>query len=144
MPVTDKVRTLVFRRSHYCCEYCQIRDWWLEIDHIIPEARWEELGGGVGLHEPANLAAACIDCNNAKRDHVISVDELTGTFHFLDNPRSQSWFEHFSWTEDFLWLIGLTPIGRATVGRLKMNRCIYRQQRRLLRAGMEGGAATWP
>ncbi len=144
MPVTEKARTLVFRRAIHRCEYCQIRDWWLEVDHIIPESRWEELGGGDGLHGPSNLAAACIACNNAKRDHVTGVDELTGTVQLLFNPRTQAWSEHRSWTEDFLLLIGLTPIGRATVSRLKVNRPIYRQQRRLLRAAIEGGAAPWP
>jgi hypothetical protein len=144
VPVSQITRTLVFERSHHRCEYCQIRDWWLEVDHIIPESRWEEIRAGSGPHDPANLAAACIACNNAKRDLVTGIDVLTGTVQSLFDPRTESWFEHFTWSDDYAWILGLTPVGRATVDRLKMNRPIYRRQRLLLRAGMQGGAMPWP
>jgi hypothetical protein len=39
---------------------------------------------------------------------------------------------------------GLSPIGRATVNRLKMNRRPYRQQREILRLAALSGALSWP
>jgi hypothetical protein len=134
----------VFQRAGDRCEYCRIREWWLEVDHIIPEARWEELGGGPGLHGLANLAAACIACNNAKRHHVTGFDAVTATVQPLYNPRTLMWSEHFTWSGDFEWILGVSPIGRATVARLQMNRPIYRRQRRMLRSAMGGGTDAWP
>jgi hypothetical protein len=40
----------------------------------------------------------------------------------LFNPRRQLWKQHFSWSEDFLQIIGRTPTGRATVEALHLNR----------------------
>ncbi len=40
----------------------------------------------------------------------------------LFNPRQHSWSEHFIWSADGLLIIGLTPIGRATVATLVLNR----------------------
>jgi hypothetical protein len=54
------------------------------------------------------------------------------------------WDEHFAWANDYLRIDGLTPVGRATVARLKLNRPVYRRQRALLRMAMRGGGATWP
>jgi hypothetical protein len=39
---------------------------------------------------------------------------------------------------------GTTPIGRATVTRLRLNRELYQEQRRLLRAAMQAGGPPWP
>jgi hypothetical protein len=47
---------------------------------------------------------------------------LTRQLAPLFNPRIDKWSEHFQWSEDDLHIIGITPIGRATVNRLKMNR----------------------
>ncbi|WNZ24154.1 mitochondrial large ribosomal subunit protein uL30m [Leptolyngbya sp. NK1-12] len=33
-----------------------------------------------------------------------------------------TWSEHFAWSEDTTLIIGLTPIGRATVQTLRLNR----------------------
>lgn len=32
------------------------------------------------------------------------------------------WADHFVWNEDFSLIIGITPIGRATVETLQLNR----------------------
>ncbi len=37
------------------------------------------------------------------------------------NPREQNWFEHFQWSDDGLYIISLTAIGRATVVALQLN-----------------------
>jgi len=39
----------------------------------------------------------------------------------LFNPRINNWSEHFEWSNDDLYVIGITPMGRATVNRLKVN-----------------------
>lgn len=39
----------------------------------------------------------------------------------LFHPHRQVWEEHFKWSEDGTELVGLTPIGRATIAALKMN-----------------------
>ncbi|WP_098007881.1 HNH endonuclease [Streptomyces sp. sk226] len=61
MPVTKRLRYEVMRRDNYTCRYCgaaapSVK---LTIDHVIPQA----LGGP---DEPANLVAACEDCNSGK------------------------------------------------------------------------------
>jgi hypothetical protein len=33
-----------------------------------------------------------------------------------------NWHEHFAWNTDQLYLIGLTPTGRATISELDLNR----------------------
>ncbi len=40
----------------------------------------------------------------------------------LFNPRTQIWSEHFQFSDGYSLILGLTPIGRATVSRLKINR----------------------
>jgi hypothetical protein len=39
----------------------------------------------------------------------------------LFNPRTQKWFDHFRWSDDGLYILGLTPIGRATVLALHLS-----------------------
>ena len=45
-------------------------------------------------------------------------DEEVSLFH----PRRHLWSEQFIWSADKLYIIGLTPIGRATVEALELNR----------------------
>jgi hypothetical protein len=40
----------------------------------------------------------------------------------LFNPRTQAWTDHFAWSQDGSRVLGLTPSGRATLERLRMNR----------------------
>jgi hypothetical protein len=40
----------------------------------------------------------------------------------LFHPNQQEWAEHFAWNDDATEIMGLTPIGRATIAALKMNR----------------------
>src|SRR5262249_47721993 len=45
----------------------------------------------------------------------------TGQTMPLFHPRTQIWAEHFSWSQDGLRIVGLTPIGRATVAALHLD-----------------------
>jgi len=70
----------------------------------------------------SNLALACFHCNRYKSDDVTAVDPQTQTEIPLFNPRQHLWREHFIWSADRLYVIGLTPIGRATIVKLQLNR----------------------
>jgi hypothetical protein len=116
--IPKPLREEVFARAHDCCEYCLT---WLEIvlemevDHIIPV-----VAGGETVLD--NLCLACISCNSHKRDAQSAIDPETGEQTPLFNPRQQNWHDHFQWDDAFTHVIGLTPIGRATISQLNMNR----------------------
>jgi hypothetical protein len=125
--IPKAIREQVYKRASYHCEYCQAFQQIivsLEIDHIIPVS----LGGKTELD---NLCASCDKCNNYKKNAIEAIDPHTNTVQRLFNPRSQQWEHHFQWSEDGLILIGLTPIGRATIERLKLNRTAIIESRRL-------------
>lgn len=57
----------VFKRDSFKCKYCwknPEQDVVLEVDHIIPVAKW-------WWNEIENLITACFDCNRWKRDKMI-------------------------------------------------------------------------
>jgi hypothetical protein len=87
----------------------------MEIDHILPES----LGG---LTDEENLWLACSLCNDHKGDRIAALDPETGEIVRLFNPRFQDGYEHFLWNETSDRIIGPTPIGRATVIALHLNR----------------------
>lgn len=78
-----------------------------------------------------NLANACGGCNGCKYNKTHAPDPLTNDIVPLYNPRTQKWEEHFTWSKDFLHIIGITPIGRATEKALKLNRSGVVNLRRL-------------
>ena len=96
----------------------------MDFDHFIPEA----LGG---LTEEENLWLACPYCNAFKANKISAVDTETGETVSLFNPRNQVWTDHFAWTAEGDEIIGLTPIGRATVVALQLNRELLVQARRI-------------
>lgn len=85
------------------------------VEHIIPRAKQ-------GGHDQENLAFCCQGCNGFKFDFVEARDPTSGQMLPLFNPRMERWTDHFPWTEDFTEIVGLTPAGRATIARLKLNR----------------------
>ena len=95
------------------------------MEHIIPRSK----GGNTRL---ANLALSCPACNGHKYNKIEGTDPLNGQRVRLFNPRTQGWSEHFVWSNDFTLIIGLTPIGRATVETLRMNQQKMVNLRRLL------------
>jgi hypothetical protein len=50
----------------------------------------------------------------------------------LYNPRKDSWQQHFTWSEDYTLILGLTPTGRATVELLQLNRLGNQNLRQVL------------
>jgi hypothetical protein len=109
----------VAQRAGHRCEYCQapeaIFNFPFEVEHVVPT-------GHGGTDDELNLALSCRSCNVAKSDYVDAVDPLTGDLIPLFNPRKNRWHEHFRVEALTARLSGLTPIGRATIERLQMNR----------------------
>lgn len=81
---------------------------------------------------PENLAYACSGCNGRKAIRVQANDPDTGQLVPLFHPRQQRWREHFHWSEDTSYAEGLTPIGRATIEALQLNRSALVNLRRVL------------
>jgi len=112
------VRELVRQRSGGRCEYCRLAEAAValirfHVEHIIPRQHG-------GTDEPANLAYACPWCNRAKGPNLTGRDEQTGAIVPLFDPRTQAWGEHFRFQG--ARILGLTAVGRVTVGVLAMNR----------------------
>ena len=117
--VSAHTRQAVAKRAQECCEYCRSQlhfsaDPYV-IEHITPRSR----GGSNRLN---NLALACQGCNGFKYNKVAAEDPATGETVPLFNPRQSRWNEHCAWSDDFTLVVGLPPIGRATVEALQLNR----------------------
>ncbi len=95
----------------------------MQIDHIIPEVL-----GGATVED--NLWLACSQCNSHKGDRTMALDPVNGQKVRLYDPRHQIWKDHFAWIESATRVIGLTPVGRATVRALELNRAILVRARR--------------
>ena len=106
--VERRVRAAAGNRCGYCLSPQHLLMARLEIEHIFPSAKG-------GSDDEPNLWLACPLCNAHKSDKTQATDPETGALVALFNPRLQVWFEHFRWSADGLRIIGLTPIGRATV-----------------------------
>ena len=140
MAVSPETRRRVRGRAQNRCEYCQCPGSHstspFAIEHIYPQARG-------GADEDANLVCSCGHCNGHKAAVIAAVDPQTGKRAPLFNPRTQIWKDHFAWSDDKTLIIGLTPTGRATVKRLKMNREETVNLRNVLRlAGLHPPADT--
>jgi hypothetical protein len=109
----------VIARANKCCEYCQSQDRYspnrFTIDHVTPES--------IEINDDfENLAYACFLCNRLKSNKLVGFDALTQTFWPIFNPRLEKWAQHFAWNENASTIIGITPIGRATIKELQLNR----------------------
>ena len=61
-------------------------------------------------------------CNGAKHTRIEGIDPTTGKHVALFNPRRNFWDDHFKWSVNGLRIVGKTPIGRATIRTLRINR----------------------
>ena len=62
---------------------------------------------------------------------MTALDPMTGETVLLFNPRRDRWSEHFAWAEEGDYIVGRTPVGRATILALRMNRPLVVRARRL-------------
>jgi hypothetical protein len=112
--VQRRVRAAARNRCGYCLSPQHLVMARLEIEHVIPLARG-------GQDDEWNLWLSCPICNGHKSDKTIAEDPETGRSVALFNPRLQKWSEHFRWSDDGIRIIGLTPVGRATVAALHLS-----------------------
>jgi len=117
--ISVELERRVRERFGNCCAYCRTAEDLtvaiFEIEHIVPRSA----GGETELE---NLGLSCPTCNRYKSDLMLAHDPVTQADVPLFHPHQHRWLEHFSWTEDATQIVGMTPIGRATIGALKMNR----------------------
>jgi hypothetical protein len=111
----EAVRT-VETRAGQRCEYCRmhqaLQGATFHVEHVIPASAG-------GSDELDNLAWACPSCNLKKSNRREAGDPETGAAVPLFHPRADRWAEHFAW--DGYLVLGLTPVGRATVAAFDMN-----------------------
>jgi len=102
-----------------CCAYCRMAEdlsaTTFEFEHIVARS-----AGGETMFD--NLCWSCPMCNRFKSDRSSAADPLTDQEVALFQPHTDRWADHFSWDEERTEIMGSTPIGRATVLALKMNR----------------------
>jgi HNH endonuclease len=124
----DTSRQMVRDRAAGCCEYCKLFEAFsgllpFHVEHV----RAKQHRGTDALN---NLCYACSRCNGYKGPNVSSYDPITDQHVTLFDPRGDDWNAHFRF--EGLLIIGLTPVGRATVELLQMNE----SQRVSLRAAL--------
>lgn len=117
--VSKKIKQHVFERALFICEYCLALLAYsrqpFEAEHITPVSK----NGGDDLE---NLACACGGCNGSKYNKTHAPDPFDGKIVSLFHPRQMSWYEHFVWSLDLLYVVGITATGRATIETLDLNR----------------------
>ncbi len=132
--VSAKQKKEVIRRAQGRCEYCRspvdFSTDTFSAEHIVPQS----LGGKTDLD---NLALSCQGCNNRKYNKIFVWDPIGEELVALYHPRQQVWEQHFTWSQDLLHIVGITPTGRATVEVLQLNRRGVVNLRRLLYAAGE-------
>jgi len=115
------LRELVRERAGNRCEYCRIHQdqdpfFTFPVDHIIARQHG-------GKTEAENLCLSCYRCNSHKGPNIASIDPDTKEMARLFHPRQDNWPEHFTWRRALI--VGVTPIGRATVALLAINHPDY-------------------
>ncbi|NEP57965.1 MAG: HNH endonuclease [Symploca sp. SIO2G7] len=118
-PIPEAIQNQIRQRANFLCEYCHASEQWqyvaFTIEHIIPLAK-------NGADTLDNLALACFHCNRKKSARTTAIDPQSGAEVPLFNPRQDSWNNHFIWSADELFIIGLTSVGRTTITALALNR----------------------
>ncbi|MCC7244676.1 MAG: HNH endonuclease [Saprospiraceae bacterium] len=127
--IQQHLRQFILQRAGFRCEYCfalaEFSPDSFQVDHIVPSSAG-------GDDSPENLALACGGCNGHKYNRIACKDPLTNKIAPLYHPRNDIWNEHFQWSADGLYILGLTHVGRATVNCLQINRTTNVNMRRLL------------
>jgi hypothetical protein len=129
MSISVVTKRFVFESSKGYCEYCKLHIDYSSspfcLEHIYPRKE-------SGTDDDLNLACSCLGCNGIKHTKTYAIDPETDLRVSLYNPRIDLWVEHFTWDASYLNIVGLTPIGRATVSSLKLNRKANINIRRVL------------
>lgn len=113
--IRQELRIIAKYRCGYCLSPEVLSGIALTLEHIIP------LASG-GTDEIDNLWLSCRTCNEKKGVQTQAEDSNTREVVPLFNPRTQRWSAHFQWDEAGTQMSGLTPVGRATIVALDLNR----------------------
>ena len=117
--ISVELQRRVRERFANICAYCRTAEdltaTTFEFEHIVPLS-----AGGATAFE--NLCLSCPMCNRYKSDRVLAPDAVAQTEVPWFHPHQHRWADHFSWNDEFTEVVGLTPVGRASVAALKMNR----------------------
>lgn len=117
-PISLEIKRRVRRDAQERCGFClspqHLVMGRLAVEHIIPLAQG-------GDNSEQNLWLACSICNGHKSEKIAALDPESGQVVRLFNPRADDWKTHFKWSDDGLKVIGITPIGRATVIALHLD-----------------------
>ena len=132
--ISSSLRRQVSEQARDLCEYCHCPAHFTNASFHCEHIRPRNAGGRTALD---NLAWACPWCNGHKYTKTHAQDPHTGRRVSLFNPRRQRWSRHFAWSEDFMYVVGRTMTGRATVDALHLNRPQLLNLRRLLHAAGE-------
>jgi hypothetical protein len=123
--VPAALKAEVEQRAGGRCEYCRLSQAGQEarfhVDHILPV----KLGGTTAI---GNLCLACVSCSLRKGAKTEAVDPESNASVPLFHPRRDEWPGHFYWRG--VDLCGLTPVGRATIAILRLNRPLIVEIRR--------------
>ena len=127
--MTSALQRRIRERAGDACEYCLVPQsaivFAFPIDHIIARQHG-------GPTRAANLALACPQCNLRKGPNLAGVDPVSQQIVRLFHPRQDRWSDHFR----FRWrgprLLGQTPVARATIRVLGINRKEALAVRRML------------
>lgn len=116
---SPNLKATLATRAGYLCEYCKSPKAYIpipfDIEHIVPIS----LGG---VNEMSNFAYSCHGCNLFKSNKTEAIDLVNNSTVSLFHPRKNQWDKHFVWDETEVLIQGITPIGRATIDALKLNR----------------------
>src|SRR5262245_2235659 len=128
------LRQSVRERAEGRCEYCRFHEnhlpfWPFHLEHVVVRQH----GGTDNL---ANLAWDWPRCNALKGTNLSAMDPDSAEVVRLFHPRTDRWGEHFELRGKRI--VGVTPVGRATVWLLQMN-----TEERLDLRGMLLEEGTW-
>jgi len=132
--VSEAIRAQVTAQAGGLCEYCRYPEEFnsgrFAVDHILPRSKG-------GTDDLSNLALACRSCNERKQAATTALDPATAEAAPIFHPRLDQWAEHFTWSKDFRFMLGLTPTGRTTIACLQTNHPgVVRQREILFRLGL--------
>jgi hypothetical protein len=113
-----RLRQRIAAQARHRCGYCLtlevVSGIPLTLEHLTPKVQ-----GGADTED--NLWLSCRLCNESKGIQTEAADPETGLISPLFNPRRQIWSEHFTWIENDTEILGLSPMGRATIAALGLN-----------------------
>lgn len=121
------LRQRLIEADDHCCAYCRTPEancgTPMVVDHWLARSKG-------GATEFTNLCFACYRCNLFKGAQQEAIDPLSGDEVRLFHPRRDLWADHFAWDEAGLRIVGLPPVGRATVTALNINNAVIVDARR--------------